>query len=111
MVTTICFLDDVEAALKEVYRILKPLGHIIIGLIDKNNPIVISYQMNKQKHVFYKEATFFSIDKMVSMLKKVGFYDFSFKQTLFHPLNTIKDIEPIKEGFGDGSFIVIKAMK
>jgi len=34
MVTTICFLDDIETAFKEAYRILKPDGKFIIGFID-----------------------------------------------------------------------------
>ena len=35
MVTTICFLDNTEAAFKEAYRVLRPNGSFIIGLIHK----------------------------------------------------------------------------
>ena len=37
MVTTICFLDDIEAAFKEAFRLLKPGGLFIIGFIDKDS--------------------------------------------------------------------------
>jgi len=47
MVTTICFLDDIEAAFKGVYRILKEKGCFIIGFVDKNSPLDELYQKRK----------------------------------------------------------------
>jgi len=44
-------------------------------------------------------------------LKKVGFKNFNFTQTIFHTLSKIKAIEPIKEGYGEGSFVAIKTIK
>lgn len=37
MVTTICFLDDVQTALEEAYRVLRKGGHILIGFIDRRS--------------------------------------------------------------------------
>ena len=39
MVTTICFLDDLDLAFGEVRRMLKPGGSFIIGFVDKNSPL------------------------------------------------------------------------
>ncbi|MFO8017858.1 MAG: class I SAM-dependent methyltransferase [Promethearchaeia archaeon] len=36
MVTTICFIDDIEGSFKEIYRTLKKEGELIIGFIDRN---------------------------------------------------------------------------
>jgi len=47
MVTTICFLDDLEKALREAYRVLKPNGSIIIGFIDAESPLGHFYQEHK----------------------------------------------------------------
>ena len=111
MVTTICFVDDIQVSFQEAYRVLKPGGCLIIGFIDKQSSIGRSYQQHKKNSVFYRIATFYTIDEVVSNLKKVGFKNFNFTQTIFHNLGDIKDIEPIKEGYGEGSFVVIRATK
>ena len=111
MVTTICFLDDIETAFRETYRILKPGGCLIVGFIDKDSPIGKLYQQHKKNSVFYRVAIFYSVDEVISYLKKANFKDFNFNQTIFHNLAQIKDIEPVKEGYGEGSFVVIKAMR
>ena len=111
MVTTICFVDNLNLAFREVYRILKPGGYLIIGFIDKDSSLGKLYQQNKQKNVFYKIATFYSVKEVVYNLNKIGFKEFNFKQTIFHSLNEIKNVEPVKENYGEGSFVVIRAKK
>jgi len=101
MVTTICFLDDIESAFKEAYRVIKPDGHLIIGLIDRNSPVGMLYQQHRDESKFYNMATFYSVDEVVSHLKK----------TIFQSLKRIKNIEPIKKGYGEGSFVVVKALR
>ncbi|TFF99962.1 MAG: class I SAM-dependent methyltransferase [Promethearchaeota archaeon] len=109
MVTTICFIDDIAMAFKEVHRILKPHGCFIIGFIDRNSQIGKSYEENKESNVFYRFADFYTVDEVLSHLRKADFRQFSFRQTIFHPLSEIKQIEKVKNGYGEGSFVVISA--
>lgn len=111
MVTTLCFLDDERKAFIEIYRILKPGGYFINGFVDKNSKVGRIYQKNKQKSVFYREAIFFTTEEVVKLLEKTGFKDFEFRQTVFSTLDKINQVEKIKEGYGEGSFVVIKAQK
>ena len=65
MVTTICFLDDVEKSFSEVKRILKPGGSFIIGFVDKHSPLGKQYLRYKNENVFYKIADFFSTKQVL----------------------------------------------
>ncbi len=111
MVTTLCFLDDVDAAFSEVYRILGHDGYFIDGFIDKESEIGRLYKKRKEKSVFYGVANFYSVDEVVKHLENAGFRNFDFNQTIFHNLSEIRSVEPIKPGYGKGSFVVIKARK
>jgi ubiquinone/menaquinone biosynthesis C-methylase UbiE len=111
MITTICFLDDIRAALKEAYRILRPGGAILIGFVPRESPLGMVYEQRKKDNLFYKVATFYSVDEVIYHLKDAGFTNFSFIQTIFHDLDEIGDIEPIHKGYGDGSFVVVKGDK
>ena len=110
MVTTICFLDDVQKALQEAYRVLKPNGHILIGFIDAESPMGKYYEQRKAESKFYAQATFFSVKQVTSQLKKVHFGDLDFRQTLFRQ-NRAENPEPVKSGYGEGSFIVVRGIK
>jgi len=111
MVTTVCFLDNVKKAFSEVYRILKPGGFFINGFVDKESEIGKIYQKNKDKSVFYAEADFFSTEEIIKFLKKTGFKNFEFRQTIFHALDKINKIEKVEPGYGKGSFVAIRAGK
>ena len=111
MVTTLCFLDDIDAAFREVHRILRPDGCFINAFVDRESEIGKSYEKHKQENVFYKIARFYSVNEVVEHLQRAGFDGFEFNQTIFHNLDEIKDIEPVKSGYGEGSFVVIKAKK
>jgi SAM-dependent methyltransferase len=111
LVTTICFLDSLEEALKESNRILKSNGKIIIGFIDKNSSLGKKYEKGKHKSKFYKDAIFYSAEGIAENLTDAGFYDFTFVQTIFNDPEKITSKEPVKEGYGEGSFVVISGKK
>jgi SAM-dependent methyltransferase len=111
MVTTICFLDDVEKAFREAYRVLKLGGFLIIGFIDAESPLGYFYEEIKSKSKFYKYARFQTVKEVISLMKNAHFEDFYFRQILFQPFDTLKGVENVKKGHGKGSFIVIRGTK
>ncbi|MCF7970761.1 MAG: class I SAM-dependent methyltransferase [Methylococcaceae bacterium] len=107
MVTTICFVDDLKKSFQEAFRVLKKDGFIVIGFIDKDSELGKVYEANKDKSHFYNIAEFFSTQEVLACLKESGFGDFETKQSIF-PEN---DTQYIEDGFGTGSFVVIKGLK
>jgi len=111
MVTTICFLEDVETALNEVYRVLKSGGSLIIGFIDVESSLGKVYEEHKHESKFYKYAKFYSVNEVILHMENAHFKYFQFRQTLFNHLNELKHIDTVKKGYGEGSFIVVKGVK
>jgi len=111
MVTTICFVDDVKKSLSEVYRVLQNRGSFVIGFVDKNSPVGRIYQKNKEESLFYKDATFYSTEELYEYLKEAGFSIKNTKQTVFGLLNEVVKVQEPREGYGEGSFVVIHTVK
>lgn len=111
MVTTICFVDDIDASFEEASRVLVKGGHLIIGLVDRTSPLGQRYHRHQESNVFYQEATFYSVEEVLEVMKKAGFDDFSFCQTIFGTLAEINERETIKPGYGEGSFVVVRGTK
>lgn len=109
LVTTVCFLNDIPKAFSEIRRILKPKGEIILAIIDKNSVLGKKYEKGKAENKFYKDAHFHSTEEITELVKQAGFGNLEYWQTLFK--ENSKGIETPKKGFGEGSFVVIKARK
>lgn len=107
MVTTICFVDDILKSFMEAFRVLKPHGCIIVGFVDKESELGKQYLTKCDMSVFYKEATFFPVCEVCNYLTDAGFRKLTFKQTLISG----DQQATIQNGFGKGSFVVIKGVK
>lgn len=107
MVTTICFVDDLDASFREAFRVLRPEGCILIGFVDKESELGREYMKRKQESRFYREATFFSTVEVLERLNKASFTRAEIRQTLCpgDPVRTVR------EGYGLGSFIALKCLK
>jgi ubiquinone/menaquinone biosynthesis C-methylase UbiE len=108
MVTAVCFLDDVLQAFREAFRILKPGGLLIVGFIDRESELGRKYNQKKVYSMFYRDATFYHVSDLVVFLTHAGFTGFSYRQTI--SAGEPPDLT-VREGFGDGGFVVIKAHK
>lgn len=111
MVTTICFLEEPLQALREIRRILRPSGKIIIGMLDKGSPLGRQYEANKNDSKFFKYAEFYSVNRTLEWLKISGYNNTHILQTIFRKPEEITALEPIREGYGEGFFVAISAQK
>lgn len=111
MVTTICFVDDILKSFQEAHRILKSGGSLIIGLVDRESPLGKIYEVMKEHDKFYRIATFYSTAEVIHYLQQAQFGNIETVQTVFDDLDSIHEIQPFKEGYGEGGFVAIKAVR
>jgi len=111
VVTTICFVDDAAAMLAEARRVVKPGGALVIGFIDRESALGLDYQAHREENVFYRDAKFYSAGEVERLLGEAGFGAPVWAQTLCRPLPEIREIESMRDGRGQGSFVVVKATR
>jgi ubiquinone/menaquinone biosynthesis C-methylase UbiE len=111
MVTTVCFVDDINRALHEAYRVLCYGGSLIIGFVNRDSILGQTYLDRQNGNAFYKEAVFHSVAELVEVMEHAGFIDLIFKQTIFKSLPETTADEPVKPGHDKGSFVVIRGSK
>jgi SAM-dependent methyltransferase len=109
--TTICFIDDVDKSFQEVHRVLGSHGSFVLGFVDKDGPLGRFYQRRKGENVFYREATFFGCAEVKFMLERSGFETPEIIQTVFGRLEDIGTVQDFKKGYGEGGFVVMRAVK
>jgi len=108
-ITSLCFIDNPDKAIKEAQRILISGGEIIVAFIDKESNLGQNLEKNKNESKFYKYANFYSVPEIIRLIETNKFKVTDIVQTLKNPNN--KSIETPLKGYGDGSFIVVKGKK
>jgi SAM-dependent methyltransferase len=111
MVTAICFLDDPLQSFREIKRILRPSGRVIIGMLDKDSPLGKLYEAKKNESKYFKYANFYSIHQVLKWLKISGYGDIHILQTIFQKPGEITALEPVRPGHGEGLFVALSAQK
>jgi SAM-dependent methyltransferase len=113
LIVTLCFVDSPLAVLKEVDRILKDSGKIVLGLVLRESPWGKFYQHKKKLgHHFYKHATFYSFAELEALLAQVGFSTETVISTLFQIPGSVKGVESPRQGHSSNAgFTVITARK
>jgi ubiquinone/menaquinone biosynthesis C-methylase UbiE len=111
MVTTLCFVQDPHAALGEIHRILKPNGLLILAIIDKETPLGKRYEAMKSFNKFYAKATFYSTQQVLDLLRQNGSIQPKTRQTIFSNPESMIALDPIRDGYGEGAFVVIRSIR
>lgn len=110
-VTTICFVDDASAMLREAYRVLQPGGVLVIGFIDSTSQLGQHYLAHQAENVFYRDAIFFSAAEVKQLLEDTGFIEPRWVQTLSKTPEETREIEALHAGHGNGAFVVVRVQR
>ncbi|ARS90009.1 class I SAM-dependent methyltransferase [Natrarchaeobaculum aegyptiacum] len=113
VVTALAFVDDLEATLEELRRVLTPDGALVVAVLDRESPLGASYEDRKEASPFYADADFLSGEATCAALESAGFTIEVRLQTIFDDpadleTNPVKSAE-VREGHGDGLFAVVRA--
>lgn len=114
LIITLCFLDKPEVGLSECYRVLCDDGRLILGMIPADSPWGRYYLKRKEAgHIFYSQATFYTVTEASSMLESQGFRIECGYSTLFDlPGSKNYPFVLPKEGILPGaSFVTLRAIK
>ncbi len=108
MVTTVCFVDNLSLSLGEAWRVLRPGGFIVVGFVDRESELGREYQARRSESRFYREATFYSGGELLEALNGAGFTTIVSRQSIFPGEERARRV---REGYGEGSFVVFRARK
>ncbi|MCK4311175.1 MAG: methyltransferase domain-containing protein [Candidatus Cloacimonetes bacterium] len=124
------YIKDLEKAFRKTYDALKNEGKILVVDVPKESSYGLLYNLAKEVRTwendyfidakpedvypleFVKESNWRSTPEKMEMLKKIGFMDFKFAQTLTrHPVYSNYEKEEPIEGYDKGDYVAIYASK
>jgi SAM-dependent methyltransferase len=124
------YIGDLEKAFQNAFNAVKPGGQFLVLDVPKESSYGLLYNLGKEigswDHKYFQDAApdnvypvefvlaanWRSTPEKVELLKKVGFTDFKFAQTLTrHPVYSNAEKEEPVEGYDRGDYVCICAIK
>lgn len=114
LIVTLCFVPSPLEVLREVWRILKPNGQVVVGFVPRGSPWGELYEAKKAAgHRFYRHARLLTLNELQDLLSQAGFaLPHHLSSTLFQPPGQVQGQEAPREGFfPQAGFVALAAQK
>ena len=124
------YIDDLDAAFAHVAEALKPGGRLVVADVPKDSAYAMIYNLAAVIGTwddplladihppapypieFVKSANWRTTAEKVASLKRCGFFDLEYYQTLtMHPVSSNRFVEEPSEGSDRGSYVAIVARR
>jgi len=111
VVATICFADDSAMLLREVRRVLRPGGKLVLGVVPLDSAWGRSYDDKRRSgHYFYRVVRLLTLALHRRLLERTGFKLTDVRSTLLQAPGEALVDEPVREGFVPGAgFVALEA--
>ena len=114
MALALCFIQDAKQALLESFRVLRPKGTLLIGVVPAESPWGELYAKKKAAgHPVYRHARFRTIAETIQLVEEAGFVLQQTACTLFWPPEGKPEPEILVENGSNGKagFVALRFMK
>jgi ubiquinone/menaquinone biosynthesis C-methylase UbiE len=112
LITTLCFIADMDRAFREVHRVLRPGGAAIIAFVPLDSSFGASYAKCANRDRFLRHAHLRTRANVLRSLTQAGVVvDRSVHTLTAPPAAANEHVEPPSEGWERGSFVVVRAVK
>ena len=99
---TLCFLAEPRRALGECHRILRPNGHLVLGMVPADGAWGQALQAKKEKnHPFYRHASFCQARQAADWLQEEGFALVESRSSLFQGPEELREMEHSRPGLDE----------
>jgi hydroxymethylpyrimidine/phosphomethylpyrimidine kinase len=124
--TSLEYMEDPARAVKEAYRVLKGGGAVVVSILPKEGSYAMLYDLAKMQKGYDMEraptdpfpveflhgARWLSAESAEALLKRAGFKDIRYTQTLTcHPKYSNDEVEKPVEGYKQGDYVVLRGSK
>jgi ubiquinone/menaquinone biosynthesis C-methylase UbiE len=99
---TLCFLAEPVQVLSECHRILRPGGHLVLGMVPAAGAWGKALQAKKERnHPFYRHASFYQAGQVASRLQEAGFTVQESRSSLFQEPQELREMEHSRPGLDE----------
>lgn len=96
---TLCFVQNRKQVLRECYRVLRPGGRLVLGIIPASSPWgKLLADKGAQGHPYYRHARFLELDEVDTLLRNTGFTPAGTISTLFQRPENLEQLEKPRSG-------------